>query len=79
MLILLFSTHHFINNLNIYFINNKLLAYCEIGLKDPTFLKCLGISKDYDSKDYILVMKYALMGSLRKNIYSVSQMEWKKN
>ncbi|RIB04084.1 hypothetical protein C2G38_2223328 [Gigaspora rosea] len=26
--------------------NNKLKAYCDIGLKDPTFLKCFGVSKD---------------------------------
>ncbi|RIB00729.1 kinase-like domain-containing protein [Gigaspora rosea] len=56
---------------------NELWAYCDIGLKHLTFLKCLGISKDSSSKDYILVMEYAKLGSLRSNIYSISQMVWK--
>ena len=55
----------------------KLKAYCTIGSKHPSFLKCYGISKDESSEDYILVLEYAAMGSLRKNLCSVSQMNWK--
>ena len=52
-------------------------AYCDIGLKDPTFLSCFGVSKDKVSKEYILVMEYALEGCLRKNLRAISQMDWK--
>ncbi|RIB10629.1 hypothetical protein C2G38_2205607 [Gigaspora rosea] len=34
-------------------------------LEDSTFLNCFGISKGKTSGNYILVMKYALRGSLR--------------
>ncbi|CAG8694345.1 8972_t:CDS:2, partial [Ambispora leptoticha] len=51
----------------------ELKAYCDIGLKDPTFLKCFGISKDKVSKDYILVMMYAPKGNLRKNLQIIAQ------
>ncbi|RIB27537.1 hypothetical protein C2G38_2160231 [Gigaspora rosea] len=43
----------------------SLKAYCEIDYKNPSFLKCYG-SKDDTSEDYIIVLKYAPMGSLRK-------------
>ncbi|RIB26695.1 kinase-like domain-containing protein [Gigaspora rosea] len=33
--------------------------------------------KDKASKDYILVMKYASEGSLRNNLRSIAQMDWK--
>ena len=58
-------------------LNNKLKAYCDIGLKDPTFLKWFGISKDKNSGNYVLVMKYASKGSLRQNLHTISQMDWK--
>ena len=62
----------------LYFLNLilKLKAYCDISSKHPSFLKCYGISKD-DSGDYILVLEYASMGSLRQNLRSVAQMKWK--
>ena len=56
----------------------KLQAYCDVGRKNPTFLQCVGISRDSTSKDYILVMIYAPLGSLRQNLYSVVRLEWKK-
>src|SRR5260363_266173 len=67
---------HYNSEYIIYF-NNKLKAYCDIGLKDPTFLKCFGISRDEDSKDYILVMEYTPLGCLRKNLRDIAKMEWK--
>src|SRR5260363_227094 len=67
---------HYNSEYIIYF-NNKLKAYCDIGLKDPTFLKCFGISRDEDSKDNILVMEYASLGCLRKNLHDIAKMEWK--
>ncbi|KAF0387223.1 serine/threonine protein kinase [Gigaspora margarita] len=54
----------------------ELKAYCNIGSNHPSFLKCYGISKDESSEDYILVLEYAAMGSLRQNLFSVSQMNW---
>ncbi|CAG8819378.1 19459_t:CDS:1 [Racocetra persica] len=39
-------------------------AFCEIGYKNPSFLKCYGLSRD-DSGKYVLVLEYAEMGSLR--------------
>ena len=61
-----------------FFIYIKLKAYCDVGRKNPTFLQCVGISRDSASKDYILVMIYAPLGSLRQNLYSVVRLEWKK-
>ncbi|RIB23823.1 kinase-like domain-containing protein [Gigaspora rosea] len=55
----------------------ELKAFCDISLKDPTFLKCFGISKDITSKDYILVLDYASKGCLRNNLLTVAQMDWK--
>ncbi|RIB23706.1 kinase-like domain-containing protein [Gigaspora rosea] len=55
----------------------ELKAYCDIGIKNPTFLKCFGLSQHNASKDYILVMEYARMGSLHNNLYSVAQLKWK--
>ncbi|RIB21612.1 kinase-like domain-containing protein, partial [Gigaspora rosea] len=46
-------------------------------LKDPTFLKCFGISKDKVSGKYVLVMEYAQCGSLRQNLHIISKMNWK--
>ncbi|CAG8654198.1 9770_t:CDS:2, partial [Ambispora leptoticha] len=43
----------------------ELIAYSNIGSKNPTFLQCHGISKDESTDDYILIMQYAPMGSLR--------------
>ncbi|CAG8597757.1 12331_t:CDS:2, partial [Ambispora leptoticha] len=40
----------------------ELKAYCDIGSKNPSFLRCFGISKEDTSGDYILV---------------VAQMEWR--
>ncbi|CAG8699017.1 9118_t:CDS:2, partial [Ambispora leptoticha] len=55
----------------------ELKAYCDIGLKDPTFLKCFGISKHKESNEYILAMEYASVGSLRNNLQTIAQMDWK--
>ncbi|RIB12255.1 kinase-like domain-containing protein [Gigaspora rosea] len=55
----------------------ELKAFCDIISKHPSFLRCCGISKDDSSGDYIIVLQYAAMGSLRKNLCSVAQMEWK--
>ncbi|RIB22484.1 kinase-like domain-containing protein, partial [Gigaspora rosea] len=46
-------------------------------LENPTFLKCYGISKDAASKNYIIVIEYAPMGSLKENLNSIKQMKWK--
>ncbi|RIB16479.1 kinase-like domain-containing protein [Gigaspora rosea] len=54
----------------------ELKAYCNIGSKHPSFLKCYGISKDESSEDFILVLEYAAIGSLRKNLCSVLKMNW---
>ncbi|CAG8623451.1 1960_t:CDS:2, partial [Ambispora leptoticha] len=54
-----------------------LKAYCDIGSKNPSFLKCYGISKHPNSEDYIIVLEYAAMGSLRQNLRSVAEIEWK--
>ncbi|RIB19421.1 kinase-like domain-containing protein [Gigaspora rosea] len=56
----------------------ELIAYSKIGLKNPTFLQCHGISKETFTNEYILVMQYAEMGSLRKNLYEVVQIKWEK-
>ncbi|RIB27682.1 kinase-like domain-containing protein [Gigaspora rosea] len=64
------------NNYHEEFIR-ELKAYCDIGLNDPTFLKCFGISKDNVSKDYILVMEYAHYGNLRQNLHTIAQLDWK--
>ncbi|RIB28941.1 kinase-like domain-containing protein [Gigaspora rosea] len=56
---------------------HNLKACCDISLKDPTFLKFFGISKDKASKDYILVMEYASEGCLRNNLHNIAQMDWK--
>ncbi|CAG8593010.1 12576_t:CDS:2, partial [Ambispora leptoticha] len=53
-----------------------LKAYCEIGYENPSFLRCHGISRDETGK-YILVLKYAEMGSLNKNLSSIAKMRWK--
>lgn len=37
---------------------NELKPYCDIRLKQPSFLRSLGISRDDVSRDYILVMQY---------------------
>ncbi|CAG8688303.1 7473_t:CDS:2, partial [Ambispora leptoticha] len=66
---------HNSNNYHKEFIN-ELKAYCDIGIKDPTFIKCFGISKDEESKDYILVMEYASKGCLRKNLHIVTRLDW---
>ncbi|RIB19748.1 kinase-like domain-containing protein [Gigaspora rosea] len=55
----------------------ELKAYCDIGHKDPTFLRCFGVSKDKNSKDYFLVMEYAVEGCLRKNLRAIAQMDWR--
>ncbi|RIB06953.1 kinase-like domain-containing protein [Gigaspora rosea] len=56
----------------------ELKAYCDIGLKDPTFLRCLGVSKDKFSNDYFLVMEFALEGCLRKNLHVIAQSNWRE-
>ncbi|RIB25656.1 kinase-like domain-containing protein [Gigaspora rosea] len=71
-----FKLFHESNNYHKEFIR-ELKAYCDIGLKDPTFLRCFGVSKDEVSKDYILVMEYALEGCLRKNLRAIVQMDWR--
>ncbi|RIB01298.1 hypothetical protein C2G38_2231297 [Gigaspora rosea] len=55
---------HESNNYHEEFIKES-KTYYDIGLKDPAFLKCFGISKDKSSENYILVMKYAHEGRLR--------------
>src|SRR5260364_423898 len=55
----------------------KLKAFCEIGYKNPSFLKCYGLSRD-DSGNFILILKYAEKGSLRNNLHEVSQMKWEE-
>ncbi|RIB02875.1 hypothetical protein C2G38_2226618 [Gigaspora rosea] len=55
---------------------DELKAYCEIGYENPSFLKCYGISRDGMGK-YILVLKYAKMGSLNKNLSSIAKMRWR--
>ncbi|RIB23875.1 hypothetical protein C2G38_2071484, partial [Gigaspora rosea] len=52
---------------------NELRAYMEIGADNPSFLRCYGISKN-ENGNHILILEYALMGSLRKNLNSVTQM-----
>lgn len=54
----------------------ELKTFCEISYKSPTFLKCFGISKDYSTKDYILVMGYAEKGSLHKNLDEIAKTKW---
>lgn len=39
-------------------------------------MKCYGISRDQDGK-YVLVLKYAKMGSLRNNLFDISLLEWR--
>ena len=51
--------------------------FCEIGYKNPSFLKCYWLSRD-DSGNYILILKYAEKGSLRNNLREVSKMKWEK-
>ncbi|RIB02923.1 kinase-like domain-containing protein [Gigaspora rosea] len=67
---------HESNNCHKEFIR-ELKAYCDIGLKDPTFLSCFGVSKDKVSKDYFLVMEYALKGCLRNNLHAIAQVDWR--
>ncbi|RIB23956.1 kinase-like domain-containing protein [Gigaspora rosea] len=55
----------------------ELKVHCEICDNNPSFLKSYGISKHNVSEDYIIVLEYTPMGSLRQNLYSVSLMEWK--
>src|SRR5690242_14947245 len=63
------------NFINIYtFLKLKIYSYIES--KNPTFLRCHGISKDSDK--YVLVMQYAEVGSLRQNIFAISQIGWEK-
>ncbi|RIB17415.1 kinase-like domain-containing protein, partial [Gigaspora rosea] len=45
-------------------------------IKNPSFIKCYGISKNENGK-YVLVLKYASMGSLRQNLQKISKMAWK--
>src|SRR5260364_412564 len=53
----------------------KLKAFCEIGYKNPSFLRCYGLSKD-NLGNYMIILKYAEKGSLRNNLHEVSQMKW---
>ncbi|RIB00265.1 hypothetical protein C2G38_2234928 [Gigaspora rosea] len=54
----------------------ELKTCCNIGSKHPVFLKCYRISKDESSEDYILVLEYIAIGSLRQNLCSVLQINW---
>ncbi|CAG8726979.1 2471_t:CDS:1, partial [Ambispora leptoticha] len=63
-----YDTNQFIEEMKIY---------SKISEANPSFLKCFGISKDYKGK-YVLVLEYAAIGSLSKNLYNISQMDWKK-
>ncbi|CAG8633933.1 10819_t:CDS:2, partial [Ambispora leptoticha] len=56
---------------------DELKAFCEIGYKNPSFLRCYGLSRD-NSGNYILILHYAKKGSLRDNLRQVSQMKWEK-
>ncbi|RIB02251.1 hypothetical protein C2G38_898670 [Gigaspora rosea] len=44
---------------------NELKNYCDIGYENPSFLECIGVSKN---NDYIIVMRYAREGSLSQNL-----------
>ncbi|RIB00327.1 kinase-like domain-containing protein [Gigaspora rosea] len=50
--------------------------YYEIGSRNPTFLQCYGISKNKVTDEYVLVIQYAPMGSLRQNLFTIAQMSW---
>ncbi|RIB13938.1 hypothetical protein C2G38_1693526 [Gigaspora rosea] len=54
----------------------ELKAYCDIGYDNPSFLECYGVTMDDVSKEYIIVMRHALEGCLRKNLSSVAMMGW---
>ncbi|RIB22556.1 kinase-like domain-containing protein, partial [Gigaspora rosea] len=45
-------------------------------VKNPSFMKCYGVSRN-EKGNYILVLKYAALGSLRQNLFELSQMNWK--
>lgn len=53
----------------------KVKAYCEIGVDNPSFMKCHGISRNQEGK-YILVLKYASSGSLHDNLDELSKESW---
>ncbi|CAG8539032.1 1370_t:CDS:2, partial [Ambispora leptoticha] len=57
---------------------DELKNYSEIGYENPSFLKCYGVSREPNSKDYIIVLEYAKEGSLRENLSKVVKMDWKK-
>jgi len=65
------------SNKNVEDFIQELKYYCDIGYENPSFLECHGVSRDDTTKDYIIVLKYAIKGSLRQNLETVSQLEWK--
>ncbi|RIB19919.1 hypothetical protein C2G38_2180553 [Gigaspora rosea] len=52
-------------------------TYLDICYKNLSFLHCYGISRHDISKDYIIVIEYAEIGSLQQNLNTIIQMEWK--
>lgn len=55
---------------------SELKNYCKIGLENPSFMKCYGISRNIKG-NYILVLKYAEIGSLYQNISKIVKIDWK--
>ncbi|RIB21888.1 kinase-like domain-containing protein [Gigaspora rosea] len=53
-------------------------TYYNIGNKTPTFLQCYGISRNKSTNQHILVLQYARLGSLRKNLSTIAGMSWEK-
>ncbi|RIB23993.1 kinase-like domain-containing protein [Gigaspora rosea] len=54
----------------------ELKNYCEIGIENPSFMKCYGISRN-NIGNYILVIKHAVKGSLSQNLSKIKELNWK--
>src|SRR5260364_339423 len=58
--------------------SNQCLAGYQAQTDSFKQIKCLSISKDKASKDYILVMNYASNSCLCNNLFIIVQMNWKR-